>query len=401
MMAKTGDDALPSTFLGPLVAHVDYDAELISLDLNSTMPENGTPAEWPSDLSKTNFGPLTLGVWEAGAFAHIAEIDSTQYGQTPYEASAGIIDIPFPNPDTGALLKSGTLAVQVQDQFALMEQNYTAQTDSRGIYLDENGQGGFDITVCFRGVPSPGTNVLVAKYDENLSLILTTNPTPPNPPPLINFTTGQQNLPVGDNETAVAIVTSDKNGIASVGIEAQNPGFPVLAFFPYTGNTVPQLPPSLFNPPANVFLITSAFYATVRVLPFDDGVPQEFINLWNSTGDPEQAWNFIYNNILYVYDMLFSVMLEYVNLGDRSAVEASASIIWGMISEAAAQDSTLAMPITRDMSAGKRKALQLWIYLVSNNYFVQEPGLPIPPDTAQGSNKLAVDSIPQAWTPDA
>jgi hypothetical protein len=389
MMAKTGDDALPSTFLGPLVAHVDYDAQLISLDLNSTMPENGTPGEWPSDLLKTNFGPLTLGVWEAGAFAHIAEIDYTQYGQTtsgqiPYEASAGIIDIPFPNPETGALLKNGTLAIQVQGQSALVEQNYTAQTDSRGIYLDENGQGGFDITVCYQGIPSPGTNVLVAKYDENLSLILTTNPTPPNPPQLVNFTTGQQNLPVGDNETAVAIVTSDENGIASVGIEAQNPGFPVLAFFPYTGNTIPQPPPLLLNPPANVFLITSAFYATVRVLPFDSAVPGNFVDVWNVTGDPGQAWEFIYLNILYVYDMLFSVMLEYVNLGSQSAVEASISSIWGMISVEAAQDSTLAMPITRDMSAGKRQALQLWIYLVANNYNVPN---------------FNVDSIPAGWSP--
>jgi hypothetical protein len=384
MLAKTGDDAPPSTLLGPLVAHVDYDAQLISLDLNSTMPENGTPGEWPSDLSKTNFGPLTLGVWEAGAFAHIAEINYTQYGQTssgqrPYEASAGIIDIPFPNPETGALLKNGTLALQVQGQFALMEQSYTAQTDSRGIYLDENEQAGFNITVCLKGVPSPDVNVLVAKYDEGLSLILTNNPTQ-----LVNFTTGQQNLPVGNNEAAVAIVTSDENGIASVGIEAQNPGFPVLAFFPYTGNTIPQPPPLLLNPPANVFLITYAFYATVRVLPFDSAVPGNFVDVWNATGNPGQAWEFIYLNILYVYDMLFSVMLKYVNLGNQSAVEASIGSIWGMISEEAAQDSTLAMPITRDMSAGKRLALQLWIYLVANNYNVPN---------------FNVNSIPAGWAP--
>lgn len=380
MLGKTQAAALPSTYLGPLVAHVDYDAQLISLDLNSTMPENGTPGEWPSDLSKTDFGPLTLGVWDAGAFAHIAQIDSTQYGQIPYEASAGIIDIPFPNQDTGALLKSGTLAIQVQGQTALAELSYTAQTDSRGIYLDENGQTEFNITVCQMGVPSPGTSVLVAKYDEGLSLILTTNQTQ-----LVNFTTGQQSVPVGDNTTAaVAIVTADENGIATVGIEAQSPGFPVLAFFPYTGDTLPQLPPTLFNPPANVFLITSTFYATVRVLPFDAAVPDDFVQVWNVTGDPGQAWEFIYLNILYVYDMLFSVMLEYVNLGNQSAVEAQISTIWGMISEEAAQDSTLAMPITRDMSAGNRLTLQLWIYLVANNYNVPN---------------FNVDSIPPGWTP--
>jgi hypothetical protein len=392
MLGKTQDAAPFSTLLGPLVAHVDYDAQLISLDLNSTIPENGTPGEWPSDLSKTDFGPLTLGVLEAGTFTQIAEIVSTQYGQTPYEASAGIIDIPFPNPETGKLLQSGTLAIEVQGQTALLEQSYTAQTDSRGIYLDENGQGEFDITVCRMGVPSPGAGVLIAKYDETLSLIST------DAPQLVNFTNGNRTtVTIGGVSTVVTVFTADENGIASVGIEAQSPGFPVLAFFPYTGDTLPQPPAALLGPAGP--LITSAFYATVRVLPFDAELPGKFIDLWNATVDPEQAWEFIYNNVLYVYDMLFSVMLVYVNLGSRSAVEANIGGIWDMISDASAQDSTLAMPVTRDMSAGKRLALQLWIYLVANNYIVLEPGLPVPSDATQGSNKMTLDSIPAGWAP--
>jgi hypothetical protein len=49
-----------------------------------------------------------------------------------------------------------------------------------------------------------------------------------------------------------------------------------------------------------------------------------------------------------------------------------------------AQESTYAMPITRDLSAGKRLALQLWIYLVANNYNVQN---------------FNVNSIPAGWSP--
>jgi hypothetical protein len=381
MLGKTGDDAPPSTLLGPLVAHVDYNAQLISLDLNSTMPENGTPGEWPSDLSKTDFGSLTLGVFDAGTFTHIAEIDSTEYGQTSYEASAGIIDIPFPNPETGRLLQSGTLAIQVQGQTALLEQGYTAQTDSRGIYLDQNEQSEFDITVCQMGVPSPGTNVLVAKYDENLQLI------PSDHPQFVNFTNGDQQTIIANGVTTeVTIVTADANGTASVGIEAQIPGFPVLAFFPYSGDTLPQPPPALLNPPANVFLITSAFYATVRVLPFDAAVPGNFVEIWNLTGDPRQAWEFIYLNILYLYDMLFSVMLEYVNLGSQASVTGNINSIWSAISADAAMESSYAMPITRDMSAGKRLTMQLWIYLVANGYNV--------PD-------FNVNSIPEGWQPPA
>jgi len=385
MPAATNAAPAP-TLLGPLVLNVDYDAELISLDLNSTMPENGIPGEWPSNLTKTDFGPLSLGVVGSdGSFTQIVEIDYPQYQQAAYEASAGIIDIPFPDPGTGSLLQSGTIGIQVQGQTALLEQAYTAQTDTRGIYLDENGQTQFDITVCQMGALSPNTNVLIAKYDQNLSLI------PSGQTQFVDFTNGNQTtVTVGGVTREVTIVTADENAIATVGIEAQSPGFPVLAFFPYSGDTLPQPPVSLLGAAGPI--ITYAFYTTVRVLPFDDLVPQEFVNLWNSTQDPTQAWAFIYgltpdtisSALLYLYDMLFSVMLEYVDLGNQQAVEQNIKSIWSAISQEAAAVSTYAMPITRDMSAGKRLTLQLWIYLAANNYNVPN---------------LNVDSIPAGWSP--
>jgi hypothetical protein len=382
LAAKAKSDGPPPTQLGPLVASVDYDAELISLDMNSTMPENGTPGEWPSDLKKTDFGPLSLGVLNgAGNFTQIVEIDYGQYQQSAYEASAGIVDIPFPDSGTGELLQNGALAIQVQGVTALLEQIYSAQTDNRGIYLDEDGQAEFDVTVYRMGVPSPGTNVLIAKYNVDSQGSLSLIPT--NLPQLVNFTNGNQtDITVGGVTTAVTSVTADGNGIASVGIAAQGPGFPVLGFFPYAGDTLPQPPAALLGPAGP--LITYAFYTTVRVLPFDDAVPGAFVEAWNTTGDPEQAWQFIYLNILYVYDMLFSVMLEYVNLGSQSSVTSNLGSIWSAISKEAAQESSYAMPITRDLSAGKRLALQLWIYLVANSYDVPN---------------FNVDSIPAGWSP--
>jgi hypothetical protein len=366
----------PTTLLGPLVANVDYDKKLISLDLGSTMPENGTPGQWPSDLTKTHFGPLDLGVVGSdGAFTHIVEIDYSQYDDSSYSASAGIIDIPFPDSGTKTLLENNMMAIQVQKQTALLEQNYTAQTDTRTIYLDQNAQDEFNITACQMGTPG-AANILIAKYDGNLSLI------PSDQPQFVNFTNGnQQTITANGVTTEVTIVTASANGIATVGIAAQSPGFPLLAFFPYSGDTLPQPPATLIG---NGPLITYAFYTTVRVLPFDDAVPQAFVDLWNSTYDSAKAWQFIYNQILYVYDMLFSVMLEHVNLGSQQAVEQSLNSVWNSNSEEAAAASTYAMPITRDLSAGKRLALQLWIYLVANNYNVPN---------------FNVNSIPAGWTP--
>ena len=117
-----------------------------------------------------------------------------------------------------------------------------------------------------------------------------------------------------------------------------------------------------------------------------DQVPQQFCDLWNNSKDSSKAWQFVYNKILYVYDMLFNVMLEFVNLGRQTAVDNNLCSIWNLIAETAAQESTYAMPITRDMSAGKRLALQLYIYLADNNFNL-------------GGQPLTVNSIPPGWTP--
>jgi hypothetical protein len=364
--------APPQVPLGPIVAYVDNN--VISLDLNSTMPENGTPGEWPSDLSKANFGSLDLGVISNGTFTPVAPISYDQYARAAYESSAGIIDIALQSP-----LPSGPLAIQVQQPSgavtALQEQELTAQTDTRGIYIDQRGNASFDVSVYDYGALSSGTNVLIAQYDQSLTLI------PASSPPLVVFTNGDQTTITsagGDITTTVTVLTTDSSGVASPEIAAFMPGFAVLAFFPYTGTTLPNPPDSLFP------TITAAFYTTVRVLPFDDGVPQQFVDLWNASQNQTLAWQFIYNNILYLYDMIFNVMLTVFNLGDQSAVVGAIPYIWPVVTAEAAKENTKAMPITRDMSAGKRKTLQLWMYLVTEGYSV--------PD-------FNVDSIPDGWAP--
>jgi len=368
---------------GAVAAEVDYTRSVISLDFGSAVPEIALAGTTASDLVKADFGSLTLGTLNP-SFTPIADIEYVQYERSAYEATAGIIDIPFPGPETAAQLQNGQLAIQVQGQtipstvpdirrpghatvvvsatgplLALSEQIYTAQTDSRGIYLDEGGSREFQVSVLQAGAPAAGASVLVAKFDNNLSLIPTTLPQ------FVNFTNGQQQIVTTSGiPTSVTVVVADQNGIATVGIAAQSPGFPVLGFFPFAiGSALPQPPATLFPP-------GPAFYATVRVLPFDSSVPGQFIDLWNSTHDPAQAWTFVYNNILYIYDMIFSVMLKYINLGSRDAVEKSAAAIAALIAKDVAAESTMAMPITRDLSSGKRTTLQLWLYLVNKQYNV-------------------------------
>jgi hypothetical protein len=84
--------------------------------------------------------------------------------------------------------------------------------------------------------------------------------------------------------------------------------------------------------------------------------------------------------------MLFNVMLEFVNLGSQTAFQNNLNSIWNAILKEAALESTYAMPITRDLSEGKRQTLQLYIYLASNNFNLN-------------AAELSADSIPAGWAP--
>jgi hypothetical protein len=356
--------ATQTTMLGPAAAQVDYQNNILSLDLGSAIPEiaiAGTPA---SSLEKLDLGTLAVGILNGSNFLPIGQLDYTQYGRQAYEATAGIVDLPLPASVTQQQLQQGLLAIQASGASgavtALLEQQFCAQSDSRGIYLDQGSEQTFQITVLQQGVPAAGASVLLAQYDQNLNLV------PSAPPTYISFTQGEQQV-VNSNppgvSTVVSVVTADGNGIATVGIAAQSPGFPVVAFFPFSGDTLPAPPPALF-PPGNMF------YITVRVLPFDDALPLEFIDLWNRTQDPMEAWDFVYHRILYVYDMIFSVMLKFVNLGSQSAFDNSAPAIRSLIEKSRADEGTSAMPVTRDLSEGKRIVLQLYLYLVTQKFNV-------------------------------
>jgi hypothetical protein len=353
-----------STTLGPAAAQVDYQANLLSLDLGSAIPEVAVPGTPASNLEKVNLGPLTVGIQNGAEFVAIGTLDASQYGKAAYEASAGIVDLPIPDGITTQQLEQGLLVIQANSNGltvnALGEQAFCAQTDSRGIYLDQCGQQEFEITVLQQGVPAQGANVLLAQYDQNLNLVAQGGTQ------YISFTLGEQQVVNSSGNSPVAtiatVVTADANGIATAGVAPQTPGFPVVAFFPFSGGSLPAPPPSLMPG------VGSTFYTTVRVLPFDDALPLQFAKLWANTQDPVQAWNFIYTNILYVYDMIFSVMLNYVNLGSQTAVDESAQYIAKLIAKPLAAEGTSAMPVTRDLSQGKRLTLQAYLALVENNF---------------------------------
>jgi len=346
-------------FLGAAVAEVDLDKRVLSLDLINTMPEHGAQGV------KADFGALQLGVMNGSQFTPIGELQYAQYDQAAYQQSAGIVDIPF-LPGDADKIRTGQLTLRVAadpGKTAMAEQGLTAQTDQRGIYIEENEELACQILVRQNGVPTKGAKILIAKYDADQNVVAASAAVQ-----YVQFTSGQvmKVMTQGDTpvETTVTVVESDASGTAIVKLKSANPGFPILFFYPHLPSVAVPVPTTTVSSLA----LGTGYFTVCRIMPFDNHLVAEFVTLWNNSYDPDKAWQFVFNNILRMYDMIYAVMLPIVPLNDRIRVEGAIDQLLTLVSKSVALESTIAMPITRDLSTGKRLVLELWGSLVKRTY---------------------------------
>ncbi|MGA8137976.1 MULTISPECIES: hypothetical protein [Pseudomonas] len=164
-------------------------------------------------------------------------------------------------------------------------------------------------------------------------------------------------------------IRTDANGIARLTVKGQAPGFPTLRFFVQEGEQPPEIPFS--------FSYTDAytdFLAPLRVLPLEPALQEDFVNEWNQIYTKTEArvliWDsFIYPRILQPFYYLYPIMSKYMPLNSLERIEGAIDQLIVLISKEYQEESTLAMPITRDMSQSRRAVLELWAQsLVKRNY---------------------------------
>ncbi len=390
------DSGLPPFAPGVIPAEIDAGAGLVSLDLLNAIPEYNLYPDLSAD--RYDYGPIDVGVQiPGGAFNRIGTFTYSQYDRTAYSAKGGLVDVPFEGGVTGGQIESwlrdlgGQLALSAQGQILSLEAPLTVLTDDRGVYIDQGQSQQIGLQVRAKNaLPPAGTNVTVAQYFPWLLELGTgswslfgAQPPPPIPSqgPVCNALPGSPYL------LSTTSVPVDAEGNATVTINSLAPGFPILAYYPALAGqgVTPPAAVGFSFVAAGVKTICTSFYSVVRVLPFDDALVGQFVDCWNGTGayvgkpkyDRLEAWRFVYYNILYVYDMIFPVMDRFMPLGDLPRVEGAIDQLMVMITTDMEVASTLYMPVTRDLSAGKRKILELWGSLVVRKY----PQEPLPPVT--------------------
>ena len=370
------NSANPDQYLSPVPANLDSNSDVVSLDLsNSTIMTGG------SQFDVADIGDLTVGVTNNGVFTVIGTIPFTAdpgqpaYGPSALKQSGGIVDLVV-SAQHKELAQTGTLAIhavdpQSSDTISLLEETaLVAETDQRAVYIDQNEEKSITVNVTRKGKPAPGGQIMVAQYFAQANVTL--NDQKAKWP--VQFAVGEMHdIPVksSTHSTTVTIVTADNNGEAIITFKANAPGYASCYFLPFDGEAPQNLPimisgsPDTKNPElSNV----SGYFFNIRVMPFDDDQPQDFADIWNEKYDPQVAWDYLYKNILGVYDMLFPVMKSILPLNDRARMEGAAAQLEILISKEYQPESTVYMPITRDLSNGKRKVLEMWISLVNRGY---------------------------------
>lgn len=343
--------------LGPAVAEVHAPERVVSVDLGATVPErDGSGA-------KADVGPLSLVLEaEGGASTVLATLEHADYAAERYEATAGIVDVCLPAGVDGAQIAAGTLRLVAgaAPAAALEEEPLTAHPSPRGVWLDQGATATVAVDVRHKGaVPEPEKAVLLrlAQY--------VPEPPPPCPHPRCWVAATETSAVVGLPGADLAVCGEEQ---AQVHLTPLRPGFATVVVLPYAKGEAPPDPPPVIQPllakeGATRWTTTTAFFWTVRVLPFDGDLPARFDKLARRC--PNAAWPFLYKHVLCYYDAVYPAMryAARLDLGDRDAVERNIGRITDLVDHPI--DSTVRMPVTRELSAGKREVIRRYRDLVA------------------------------------
>jgi hypothetical protein len=295
--------------LGPAAAELDAAAGLLSLDFSNTFPESDR------DAHKTDLGPVRVEATDVTGTQVVAELPFPGYDREAYRASAGIVDVDLTaQPDLVGRITEGRLSLRTEAPGpALAEAGLTAWCEHGNVYLDEGDDVTLTIQVRSHGrIPPSPVSVLVATYDAAQAVV------------------AQTQLPVSAAGTAELLVP-----VAA-------PGVRHFRFLAFAGAQPPQVAPGI---PFGTAQLTS-----VRTLPFDDALEA-------ATRDEHLTWEFVYRNILRTYDAIAPRMSNIIDLADEDAVRTFARRFLEVVDDELFESARY-MPVTRDLSRGKRKLLR-------------------------------------------
>jgi hypothetical protein len=273
------------------------------------------------------------------------------YDQAVYQSGGGVVEIPVAAGSPAAeALPQGLLQLREADGTVLLTETASVEieTDDRCVYLDFGAdgiaRGDIEIRVSSQGQPITQPVTIQLEQWADLMTPGEANSTDP----LVVIACAMSDRLVAPNDAAYALpgpsLTVPAGGRATVQLQAKQPGCFKIRFIAPKMHPDPQSPNFCFE-----------YFTNFRVLPHDD---------YSSVPDAEITWEFVYDEVFSYYNVLYPIMATIIPWGpatssDPERVAQFASLIRQAVDESRA-GTALAMPITRELSAGKRALVQRW-----------------------------------------
>ncbi|HZS91367.1 MAG TPA: hypothetical protein VFE42_28230 [Chloroflexota bacterium] len=348
---------------GPAVAMVDHERRIVTLDLLSTFLETGKrdPASGSVDLSKIDIGPVRLALSYADAHGQTQYVDigEVPYDRKTYEDRAGVVEVSFAGQaEVIAHIEQGTLLLchdpdpHLPDRIVLQEVDVpVVETDDRCVYVNQDGQASITVRVSQKGLPI--TEPLTVELEQWHDLRSVTDaPTDESKLPVvvrprITWTKVEPDDPACAIPATITVPAGGEGQIALAPRGTASPGCYKVRF----------IPPGLGDgPERGKFDPTIEFFANIRVLPADD---------YSDVPDEKICWDYVYKEVFSYYAVLYPIMSTIMPWGpgdapyNRHKVREFASLIRRFVDRSNLA-STMYMPITRELSDGKRALVQRW-----------------------------------------
>lgn len=330
--------------LGVVYTQWNDDAKLMSFNMANAFTKPGRsrldrnkikdikPTKAPSSIS--------LAVKEEGKMTVIFEIP---YDNATYHLTGGIVDVPLSNSQRERIVGRDLYIVDPNsnNSVLLSETPYRIISDFRGIYYDhgESASHRFRITKWGRPVTTPieiqltqvGSGTLQDKYCNYLDLNATISDEEGNE---IHFS---RSGACGQNQTLIYSssinVNPNSDGQFKLSSKWRAAGIKQLDFA-IDGNKV--------------------YHAVIRSYPNDD---------YSAQRDPSgnYSWELVYNEVLRYYYVVFPAMNVRIPLNQEKVVCVFENVSIRKRISRQLISTSIAMPITRDMSRGKRELLTTFL----------------------------------------
>ncbi|MEO1288597.1 MAG: hypothetical protein AAFV93_12580 [Chloroflexota bacterium] len=379
----------PNTpIVGQAVAYVDTSRQVVVLNLTNTIPEVGAFSDENPFSTKYNFGTLnvsvghaTNGTYEVASLASLPYEDSsgtpyTQYNSTAYSQTGGIVELSYAGSDGAPYVENGQLQVIFNGRPILLEiANANMMSDQFGVYLNQGET--VDITIRAEGAGNGIATDLSLEEYRCIVIQGEDEPCKSNALSMGGFATCQFTFLASDDYPNIlsfpSSTTTDSDGNVTITVQALEPGISFLRFIPpapTTGRADDQLVWELAtlnqSDPNNPFNDYPTWqydmYIAVRVLPLDEGLNDPNNPNYVSDDDLEGEDgfnNYIYPLVFRYYYLLYPGMSKRINFSKFNEMQENANIIKTFV-RAQNRENTLYMPVTRELSDGKRRLIQRW-----------------------------------------